>query len=331
MLVYDEIVKGIFLVKSDAKFPRTCQGILINDVNDSGNVLIDCNFTRRDYKQLLKRLDDRVDAYIATHSHIDHVSYLHEFEKLKPEVPKYCPIPEDKNLLDLNQFIDSVGANEFGVGEFMKEMMYGVAGFKEIKSIKPSDPKKNFEFGGILLKTLFLPSHSPGHVGFIIENMMTNQRKILFASDIGVDDHYPWYGFKYNELKTIRRELAELKELYMSEDFILVSGHGKIHLEKQPEVFDQVVNIINAQQKKVLNLFDVNNPRKLRDLVLQGVIYNQRTLEKYAQTFKYYEQLSFFWEGYFILNQIEELVEKGTLVQVKDGNKITDATWNLRA
>ena len=48
MLTYEKLVEGIFLVKSDYNFTWKCDGILIKNVVNSGNILIDCNFKKRE-------------------------------------------------------------------------------------------------------------------------------------------------------------------------------------------------------------------------------------------------------------------------------------------
>jgi len=318
MLFYIKLQEGIELVKSDSKFVWNCQGILIKNVENSGNILIDCNFPKTDLKQLLKDLDDRVDVYIATHTHLDHVNNLHHFEKLKPNAKKYCPIPENEYLLNIDNFIAVNGAIDFGVGEQMKSMIYNFLKFKEVKSVIGFKPGSEFKFGGINLKTIHLPGHSPGLVAIIIENTNRKQRKIFFATDIGLEYFGAWYGFKYNNLKTIRKDIDKIEKTYLNDDFILVSSHGEIYFEKRPEIFQQILKKIDQNEIKVLKMFDPKIPKSLEDIALKGIIYNTKTVNKYLNLGEEFKKLMFFWESGFLLNHIYELVEKGKLREVSN-------------
>ncbi len=318
MLTFEKLEKGIYLVRSDYQFTWKCDGILIKNVANSGNILIDCNFKKRELTQLLKELDDKIDAYFATHVHLDHVNYIHHLEKLKPDVKIYCPIPEHEYLLDIDNFIKANGAIDYGVAESIKELFFGFMGFKEIKSVIGFNPTKEFNFGGIRLRSIHLAGHSPGHVGFIIENTIEQQRKILFAGDIGLETFGAWYGFKYNKLGQIRSDIKKLEEIYMNNDYILVTSHGTQLFEKKPEIFKKILDKIDRNEKKVLDAFDPKIPRGLEDIALKGIIYKPETILKFSALSKDSRKLWFFWEGGFLQNHIDELVEQGKLIEVEN-------------
>lgn len=316
MLSYDKLVDGIFLVKSDDKNPWKCQGVLIQNP-ETGNVLIDCNFKKSEYKQLFSDFGDRIDVYIATHAHLDHANNLQYFEKLKPEVEKLCPIPENEYLMNIDLFIRDNGALDFGIGESLKAVLLGIVRFKELKSVTGFPTGKEFNFEKIKIKTIPTTGHSPGHFAMIIENP---SRKILFASDIGLDNFGPWYGFKYNSLKEIRSDVKKIEEIYLNGDYILASSHGEIFFDKQPDIFKEVLSKVDRNEKRLLKLFEnnPNTPKGLRDLTLKGVIYSPKTIAKWSTLGDNMDNLIHFWEGYFVLNHISELVERGILREVED-------------
>ena len=317
MLSYEKLIEGIFLVKSDFQFTWKCDGILIKNVANSGNILIDCNFKKRELIHLLKKLDNKIEAYFATHVHLDHTNFIHHLEKLKPDVKIYCPIPEHEYLLDIDKFIEANGAIDYGVAELIKEMFYGFMGFKELKSVIGFNPTKEFNFGGIRMQSIHLPGHSPGNIAFIIENTVEKQRKILFAGDIGLETFGAWYGFKYNSLKQIRADVMRLEELYLNDDFILVTSHGTKLFENEPEIFKKILDKIDRNEQKVLNAFDTKNPRGLEDITLQGIIYKKETISRLSAMYKDAKKLWFFWEAGFLQNHIDELVEQGKLIEVE--------------
>jgi glyoxylase-like metal-dependent hydrolase (beta-lactamase superfamily II) len=316
MLIYEKLVEDIFLVRTDDTFGWTCQGILIKDVSNSGNILIDCNFSRREYRNLLKELNNEITAFIATHAHLDHVGNLHHLEKLKSDVKFYCPIPENEILLDLDKFMDINGARDFGVAEQMKNMLYGFIRFKELKSVMAFKPGTDFKFGGITLKTIHLPGHSPAHIAVIIENSERKQRKILFASDMGLDDFGPWFGFKYNSIKAIKKDVEKIENIYLNDDYILTSGHGSIFFEKQPEIFKEIPKKIEEKENKFLKMLDPQNAKGIEDLAMKGLIYSPRSLENFSKLMTDSKKLITVWEGFFILNMAQDLIEKGKVKEI---------------
>ena len=322
MLLYEKIEDGIYLIKSDRKFMWKCNGLLIKNVKNSGNILIDCNFTKREYVQLLNDLDHEVTAYFATHTHLDHVNNLHHLERLKPDIQIYCPIPENEYLLNIDNFINVNGALDFGVGEPLKLLLKGFLRFKELEHVYGFSPGKTFHFGGIELKTIPVLSHSPGHSVFLIQNIT---RDILFASDMGLEDFGPWYGFKYNNLKDIREDTYKIEKLYLNNDFILTSSHGDVIFNKDTNVFKQIFNKIDKREEDLISLFkkDHNMPKRLKDLTLKGFIYNSKIVTKWTSMSSDIDKLISFWESYFILNHIEELLERRVL------NKVDDHSWIL--
>ncbi|MFX1275064.1 MAG: MBL fold metallo-hydrolase [Promethearchaeota archaeon] len=321
MLIYEKIEDGIFLVKSDIKAMWKCNGLLIKNVNGSGNILIDCNFSKREYKQLLKNLDNQITAYFATHTHLDHANNLHFLEELKPDLDIFCPIPENEYLLNIDNFVNVNGALDFGVGDIFKSFIFKFLKFKELKSVIGFKPGENFKFGKITIKTIPVLSHSPGHTVFLIENI---SRSILFTSDMGLEDFGPWYGFKYNNLKDLRNDVKKIEELYLNNNYILASSHGEVFFEKQPEIFKKIFNRVNENEAKLLNFFekDPTIPKSLEDLTLKGFIYNPKVISKWKKLDFDAEKMLHFWEGYFILNHIEELLERQVIKKVEDGKWI---------
>ncbi len=329
MLTYTKLVDGIYLVNSDYKFPWQCHAILIKDIDDSGNILIDANFIRKDQRQLLKCLDYKVEAYFATHTHLDHINRVHIFEKLMPDVNIYCPAPEHEIMLDINNFIEINGALDFGVGESMKEMIYSFMGFKEIKKVIGFTPGDKFEYGNTILDTIPLPGHSPGHFAMIIKHKNEKHRKILLASDMGLEEFGPWYGFKYNNIKTIRGEVKVMEDIYLQDDFILVSSHGTLLYDKKPEIFKEILKKIDIHGEKLFKMLDSQTPKGLNDLLLKGVIYNPKTIMKHAKANKTMEGLWKFWEGGFLLNHLYEWEAQEKVIELTKNPNLFEKKWIL--
>jgi len=308
MVIFEKLVDGIYLIKSDAQFRFKCNGILIKDINNSGKILIDCNFSENEIKELYRELNNQIDAYFCSHTHLDHVNNIQIYEYLGIKI--YCPIPEDKYLLDMNNFLLANGAIDFGVADLFSMFIHKFLEFKELKFVIGFDPGTEFKFGNIILKTIHIPGHSPGHTAYQIENEINQRRKILFASDIGIEKYGVWYGFKYCNLKVVRNSIKKLENIYLNDDFILTSGHSPTFFEKQPEIFNDILKKIEQNEKKVLNMFDKKIPKRLKDVALKGFFYNLNAIPERMK------KIYYLWEGYMILNHIHELVEEGKLIEI---------------
>ena len=334
MLTYEKIVDGIFLVKSDIKFAWKCNGIVINNVSNSGNILIDCNFSRGELRRLIKKIGGNGDkyTYIVSHVHLDHVNNIHLIRRLKPDAEILCPEPEDQYLSDIDKFNEVNGSVDFGVSEQLKDLFFDFMSFKEIDDVIGFKPDTTMKFGGITLKFIHLSSHSPGHFAVIIENTEKEQRKILFASDIGLEKFGPWCGFRYNKISEIKKDAKKLEDIYLSDDYILTSSHNVIEFEKKPNIFKKfIIQKLDENEKKVLSYFDTNSPKGLVDVVFHGIIYSIHSIEKYSKIRPDAKKLWFFWEGYTIYNIICDLIDRNIMVEVGYNPKIEEKKWELLA
>ena len=310
MLIYEKLVDEIFLVYSNTSFWFKCQGILIKNKN-LGSILIDCNcFYKWEVKKLLK---NHIEAYFVSHVHLDHIYNLHFYEEYNPKIKFYCPIPEDKYLRDFNNFVRDNGTLDFGIGDDFKKFAFEELNFKELNSVIGFNPGTEYDFKNIHLKTIHIPGHSPGQTAFSIEDTSENKRKILFVADIGLTKMGAWYGFKYSDLRIFRESIKKIENIYLNDDYIIASGHGPAIFEKQPEIFNELLIKINESEKKILNMFDTNNPKGLDDLIFKGLFFNESYIKPIKEDRR---SILYFFENNMIMSHINELVEKGKIVEV---------------
>jgi glyoxylase-like metal-dependent hydrolase (beta-lactamase superfamily II) len=127
MLTFKRITPGIHVVSSDSNTPWKCNGLVI--IADSGkSVLIDCNFDGEEIKELLEFTGKKPMRYYISHVHVDHVAHVHRIEALN--IPIYCPVPEEKYIVNLELLIEHSGAPRYGLLEGMKSFLFGFAGFR---------------------------------------------------------------------------------------------------------------------------------------------------------------------------------------------------------
>ncbi len=319
MLNYEKLEDGIFLVRSNSKFGEQCNGILIKNIENSGNILIDCNFNSNEIQELYKSLNNKLTAYYASHTHLDHVSNIHYYETLGVKI--YCPIPEDRYLKDMNTFMEENGMVDCGVDDIFRNIILQTLNFKHLTRCTAFKPGTKFNYGKIILETIHIPGHSPGHTAYLIRDKTCVRRDILFVSDLGIERSGPWYGLKHCNLKAYRNSIKKIEDIYLygsSDDKILASGHGKSYLIKQPEIFRNTLKKIEINEGKVLSMFHADKPKNLNDITLKGVYYTEKHIRNLFTDFK---KIHFFWEWYIILHHINELIEKNKLIEVDSEQK----------
>lgn len=319
MLNYEKLEDGIFQVRSASKFGGSCNGILIKNIENSGNILIDCNFNNNEIQELYKSLNHELTAYYASHTHLDHVSNIHYYETLGVKI--YCPIPEDRYLKDINIFMKENGMVDGGVDDIFRNMIIQGLNFKHLTRCNAFKPDTKFNYGKIVLETIHIPGHSPGQTAYLIRDKTGVRRDILFVSDLGIERYGPWYGLKHCNLKDYRNSIEKLEDIYLrdsSDDTILASGHGKAYLMKQPEIFRNTLKKIEINENKVLSMFHSDKPKKLDDITLKGVYYPEKHIKNLFTDFR---KIHFFWERYIIFHHINELIEKNKLIEVDPEHK----------
>ncbi|HMI66120.1 MAG TPA: MBL fold metallo-hydrolase [Cyclobacteriaceae bacterium] len=157
-----------------------------------------------------KELDDFISTQkltvkylLNTHCHIDHVlgnDYVKEKYKVKLLIHAY-----DEPLL---RAVKNYAPN------------YGFAGYREALPDQFLKEGDTVQFGNTTLNVLFLPGHSPGHIGFYNrEQKVILSGDVLFEGSIGRTD-LP--GGDFNTLlDSIHRKLFTLPD-----DVVVYPGHG---------------------------------------------------------------------------------------------------------
>ena len=311
MLTYEKLEKGIFLLRSNSLLGPKSNGILVKNIENSGNILIDCNFNFDEIQSLNNSLNNNIYAHYSSHTHLDHVSSLHFYEDLG--IKTYCPVPEDRYLKDMNIFMKENGMVDCGVDEIFRNIIYQELHFKDLKCVNEFKPGASFNYGRISLETFHIPGHSPGHTAYLIRDNTKSRRKVLFVSDIGIEKSGPWYGLKHCSLNDYRVSVKKIEDLYLNDDIILASSHGKSFFTKQKQIFKNILSRIEINEDKVLNMFNSEKPKNLKEITLKGVYYSENHIKRLPTDFK---KIHFVWEWFIILHHINELIEKGKLKKI---------------
>jgi glyoxylase-like metal-dependent hydrolase (beta-lactamase superfamily II) len=308
MLIYEKLETNIFLVKSNFPFGPVCNGILIKNTENSGDILIDCNFNVDEIKDLMVGLKNEIGAYFASHTHLDHISNINIYEEFGVKI--YCSIPEDRYLKDIDIFIRENGMVDFGVDSIFRKIIYEETNFKNLTEVNSLEPYSTFNYGNIILETMPIPGHSPGQTAYLISYKNSTKKKVLFVSDIGIERAGPWYGLKHSSLKEFRSSLKRVEILSLKnngDDIILTSSHGEAFFTKQPEIFKNALTKIKNNEEKVLSLFNAEESKSLSEIVLKGTFYPNKHIANLPSDMRKIHEC---WESYIMLHHINELIDK---------------------
>ncbi|AMQ92094.1 MBL fold metallo-hydrolase [Aggregatibacter actinomycetemcomitans] len=169
--------------------------------------------------KLIKRIEElglNLQAILLTHGHLDHVGAA---EKVKQQFN--VPILGSNSKDDYWFKGLPQQSEKFG-------MLFEVAAFEPDRWLDKEG--EILTIGDFTFEVLYLPGHTPGHIGFIEhQKRVAFTGDVLFKSGIGRTD-FP--GGSYDKIiASIREKLYRL-----GDDMIIVPGHGPyttIGIEKQ--------------------------------------------------------------------------------------------------
>lgn len=144
-----------------------------------------------------------VKVILNTHGHIDHVLGNY-FVKRKFNVPLYIH-PADLPVL---KSVKSYATN------------YGFGGYQEALPDDFLEEGVPLRFGNTSLDVLFLPGHSPGHVGFYVA-----VQKILIAGDVLFYRSIGRTDLPGGNTETLLNSIHQ-KLFHLPDDVVVYPGHG---------------------------------------------------------------------------------------------------------
>jgi hydroxyacylglutathione hydrolase len=177
-------------------FDETSEGVII----DPG-----C-YSREEQQELSSFIENhsiKVKFILNTHCHIDHV-LGNNFVKEKYKAPLLLHKIEDPQLRAVKNYAP----------------IYGFEGYRETEPDQFIDEKDTITFGNTKWNILFLPGHSPGHIGFYDgKEQILFSGDVLFQHSIGRTD-LPGGNFD-TLIKSIHQNLFSLPD-----KVVVYCGHG---------------------------------------------------------------------------------------------------------
>ena len=174
---------------------------------DDKCIIIDpCNYYHEENNTIKKYIDEKSlepQFILITHAHIDHVLGI-DFLSKEYSLDTYIPSSEKEIYNNIPSYAPIFGMSNYNHNSNIKLIEYG----------------NDIVFGNINIKTLFLPGHSPGHLGYYFEReRICFSGDVLFKNSIGRTD-LPGGDFD-TLISSIKNSLFRLDK-----DVIIYPGHG---------------------------------------------------------------------------------------------------------
>lgn len=227
-----------------------------------------------------------VDVLILSHSHIDH----HLTKRDLPGVPIWCHAAEEPFTGDRETYLRATGIGRSGVD--MGPLLDAAPGVFDYRISRVLRDEEVIELGGLSLRVLHTPGHTPGHRAFYLP-----QHDFLFAADVDLSAFGPYYGHDFADLSDFIASIRRLKALGAAAAATGHAGPFAGDLERRWEAYEQV---IYQRDRRILEF--LGQPRTLADFRRSGMIY--RT---------YYDDfgLQDFFEQVHVQKHLERLAAQG--------------------
>ncbi|MDY6968776.1 MAG: MBL fold metallo-hydrolase [Spirochaetota bacterium] len=280
------------------KFPN-CNSLLIKDERIA---LIDTGLGHDLLKEILNEV--KIDLLINTHTHPDHVAG----NKIVSEMTSaeiYVPVEEEGRSLSMDKMKKDLGVWGKFVEPAWEKIITENMGFQESSKEITYKNGHIFDLGRIQLKAIHTPGHSKGHYCFL-----SNDKELLFASDLGIDSFGPWYGYLDSNLNEFLKSIDMIRSLNI--DKALSSHHDTLILNID-EWLNRCNQIVNNREEKILG--SLKEGRKdINDLSKYGIVYHNLT--KISGPMKKF--LTFFEEN--MLKEHLRILQNAGKVEEKNGS-----------
>ncbi len=267
----------------------SCAGIIIRS---GGTFLIDTNMGSEHTVDLLK--EEQPEVAIISHYHLDHSTWGRDVIE-NSNARLLIPGGEEKYLTDLNFFLEMT-AGPFDLKDSWRAFTLDITNYRTIDDFLTYSDGEIFDFGGVEVRAVGSPGHSPSHSSFYFP-----EEKILFTGDLGIDRFGPWYGWIDCNLLQFAESLERLKGLDIN---LLLTSHGGIISDKIEETFDKLLCSIADRERSVVSRLDDGMSHE--EVVFDGVFYgNKERVPEPMRSFLY------MWDHAMLDHHLEALEQGG--------------------
>ena len=198
-----------------------------------------------------------IDLLILTHCHIDH--RLTRKEIL--DIPVWSHENETNFLKDREIFFTAMGLKRSGLE--LAELFNSAPGILNIEIDHRLTDGEPIDLGGLTLKTVHTPGHTPGHLAFFIP-----EHELLFSGDIDLTPFGPFYGHDFADINDFLASIEKLKQINSK---MLISGHAGPFKDNLNARFSAYAEIIHNRDRLVLD--ELSRPKNIDDFRSGNLFY----------------------------------------------------------
>jgi len=198
-----------------------------------------------------------IDLLILTHCHIDHRLTRMEIA----DVPVWCHEKEEIYFQNKDHFFTAMGFKRSGLD--LNELFDFNNGMLSIEIDRRLTDGECIDIGGITIKTIHTPGHTPGHVAFFIP-----EYDLLFSGDIDLTPFGPFYGHDFADIDDLLFSIEKLRQVKAN---TVVSGHAGPFKDNLPERFRTYGEVIHRRDRLLLE--KLRQPKSLKDFKGSNLFY----------------------------------------------------------
>lgn len=284
-----EIKPDIFLVDGENKslFPF-CKCLYLRGRNM--RVLIDAGMGDARMDAFLK---NGIDLLILSHCHLDHRFSIDRIGN----ITVWCHETESLYLQDRELYLEGIGLTRSGIDS---SLLTKKIRFPKITIEKTLKGNEELDLGGMTLRAIHAPGHTPGHMAFHIP-----EKDFLFSSDVALTSEGPFYGNDFADIDAFISSIRALKELGAS---TVATSHSGPYVDRLPERFARYEDVIYKRDHVILKA--LSDPRSLADLMGKNLIFSGYPNPR---------EIMMWMEGITIGKHLQRLLGMGRIK--KDGNR----------
>lgn len=214
-------------------------------------------------------IPDGVDLCLLSHYHEDHTCGL----TVRHDLPVQIHGSDLEAVQSVEAFfrISGYGGDEEYIQSLAEKFHHG-----PIERATEFAANQEFDLGGgVVIRVVHLPGHTPGHSGFFIE-----PDGVLFIADIDLTSFGPFYGDACSSLTDFRASIDACAT-------ITAHGYSTYHQKRNvdsPDTFHEALakyrRVFDEREERLLAL--LTEPTRIDDIPGNGVVYRPGRIPSYA-------------------------------------------------
>ncbi|MDP3936680.1 MAG: MBL fold metallo-hydrolase [Deltaproteobacteria bacterium] len=199
-----------------------------------------------------------------SHCHEDHEGGNHLF----PNAKVIAPAEDAPFIRSLDAYAAANGMAGRAEEEAWRKMMTDVWGFRESPVHREVVDNEVVEVGGLRMRFVYLPGHTPGHAGVYFEG-----EDVFFIADVDLTSFGPFYGDHFSSIDQFLESIRRVRDM---KPRTLVTSHGKglFKGDEMRSALDRFEQKILQRDEAILRML-ADRPHTLDEIVDAHLVYRR--------------------------------------------------------